>query len=509
MAFTDFCKNVVNLFEPAGELEKGGNVDLTDDGWYTSGGEKISKDKALKYSAVFRAVKLISTSVGKLPLFVYDRLEQGKQKAPSSPAYNILRYKPNDEMTAKIFKQTITAHALLQGSGYAYIFRDNAGRPIELIPLVPDVTYPIRRNGQLYYITSVNGDMMKLLPENVLHVRGLGYNGITSYSLLEYANISFSMGLNGQNYSNKFFENSARPSVILEHPQTFSDEKAITRLRDQWSKLYSGVSNAHKTAILEQGMKAHVLTLSARDSQLIETMKFSIIDVANWFSLPPHKLGDSSRTAYNSLEQENQSFLDEALDDWLVTWEEECRDKLLTEKEKNDDSRLVEFARQALVRADLKGRAEYYAKATAGAPWMTVNEVRNLENANDAGEEYDEIILPANVFGSTEEEEETNSTTTEPENNSDTKPKGTEGAIAAARGALEHVFQKMLTRIRKDFDNYSKRNEVHLFTENFDSKHSEVIKREVEPVAKVVEMLTGETELINKTIKKLMREVQG
>jgi len=489
-----------SLFGSAGELERT-PIDLSDDAWYMSGAGEMSRDEALKYSAVFRAVNLISTSVGKLPLVVYKRVDGGKSKATDSPAYNLLRYKPNIEMTAKIFKQTITGHALLQGSGYAYIFRDGGGRPQEIIPLDPEQTHPVRENGKLFYVTSVSGDMLKLFPENVLHIRGLGYTGITSYSLLEYAQTSFSMGRNSQKFSTKFFENSARPGVILEHPATIS-ESAVKRLRTQWAKLYSGIDNAHKTAVLEEGMKANFMTMNAKDSQLIETMKFSVVDVANWFSLPPHKLGDSSRTAYNSLEQENQSFLDEALDNWLVTWEEECRDKLLTEEEKRNDSHVVEFTRQALVRADLKARAEYYAKATAGAPWMTVNEVRNKENTNEIGNKFSEIILPVNLFSS-------NSTDQVATPSPEGKSKPNNDVAERAENALNHVKKRMLDRIRKDFDNHSKRNELDLFIQNFQTRHGEILKREIEPVAGVIEALGLGENIVDKTIKELLREVQG
>ncbi len=507
MALKDFGINVINLFKPAGKLERP-PIDLNDEGWYSGTSGELDRKTALKFSAVYKAVNLISTSVGKLPLFVFERVDGGKEKFPESPAYNLLRYKPNIEITAKIFKQTIVAHALLQGNGYAYIFRDNAGRPVELINMAPDVTFPLRHNGELFYVTSVNDKQVKLLAENVLHIRGLGYTSTSGYSLLELAADAMTMGLNSQKYTNKFYENGARPSVILEHPSLFNDEAAIDRLKKSWNSLHQGIENAWKTAVLEQGMKANFMNVNAKDAQLIETLEFSLIDIANFFSIPPHKLGDKSRTAYNSIEAENQSFLDDGLDSWLVTYEEECRDKLLTERQKDEDSHLVEFSRQALVRADLKTRAEYYKSATGGAPWLTVNEARSLENLNSKGEEYNEIILPVNLFGEEEEEEETNSD----DSRSDTKPHveiDESEAIKQAREALEHVRGKMLTRIRKDFDKHVKRNETELFTENFEEKHGSIIRREIEPVAKIIEILTGEEDIINRTIEQLMREVKG
>lgn len=364
-------------------------------------GERIDRKAALKYAPVWRAVNLISGDVAKLPLDIYRRDgDDARTRATMHPAYPLLRWSPHPEINAFTFRQTLQAHALLAGNGYAYIERDGAARPLYLLPLCPDDVTVVREAGTLWYIyqSRTTGESRKLRPDQVFHLRGLGYDGLQGYSVITYAANTFGLGIGTRKYGARFFKNAARPSVVLEHPNRMSEE-AAARLRDSWNKLHAGLDNAHKTAVLEEGLKAHPLSISARDAQLLDTMGFAIRDVAAWFGIPPHKLGDTTRTSYSSLEQENQAYLDQALDHWLVTWEYEARDKMLTEAEKRTGEVYPEFNRNALVRADLVTRSNAYRNGLAGAPWMTLNEVRRAENLPPLGPEYDTVKLPANNFG--------------------------------------------------------------------------------------------------------------
>lgn len=363
----------------------------------TATGLKITPKSAMTYAAVWRAVNLISGDVAKLPCFVYARNGEGKSRATKHPAFPLLRHKANGDMTAFTVKQTLIQHALLRGNGYAYIVRDGGAAPLELLPLDPGATYPVRANGVLYYVTTAATEQRRIPATDMFHVKGLGFDGLVGYSVIEYASESLAMGLAAREYGARFYSNGAEAGVLLEHPGKISKD-AAERLRDSWNKMHSGLENKHKTAVLEEGMTANKITLSARDSQLIESRQFEIREVANWFGVPPHKLGDTTRTAFASLEQENQSYLDEALDRWLVNFEEEARDKLLTEEEKRNDSHIVEFERKAMVRANLEARANYYRTAGGGRPWMTVNEIRGTENMNpDDDEDSNQLMVPLNI----------------------------------------------------------------------------------------------------------------
>lgn len=363
----------------------------------TASGVKVSPEKALTYSPLWRGVNLISGDVAKLPCEVFAREGEGKRRATEHPAFVLLRRKPNREMKAYDFKKLMLSNAVIHGNGLAYIDRRGDGTPLELIPLRPGVCNAVRYGGVLFYVVEIGGEFRKLLPENVFHIKGLSPDGLMGYSLIDKAKESLGSGMAARDYGSRFFRNNARPSGLLEHPKNLS-EPAARKLRDSWNEIHAGLNNSHKVAILEEGMKYTAIGINARDSQLLETRQFEVREIANWIGVPPHKLGDSSRTAYNSLEQENQSYLDEALDPWLVAFEEEAYDKLLTEDEKRSDTHTVEFKRQALLRADTAARGEFYNKATGGLPWMTGNEVRGRENLNPM-EGFDTIKLPTNNWG--------------------------------------------------------------------------------------------------------------
>lgn len=356
-----------------------------------SSGVRVNRETALTYSPIYKGVSLIAGDVGKLPMHV-DRIEaRGRIRHVEHPAYALLRWKPNDAMTASQFKETLQGHAILDGNGYAYIWRDGAGRPIELSILAPRQVTPVRYNGVLWYVYQfLDGETRKLPYTDILHIKGFSFDGLVGYNLVHKARESIGWGMAMQTYGSVFFRNNATPRVVLEHPGRMRAE-AATNLRTSWERLHAGLENAHRTAVLEEGMKAQILSISAKDAQLLEGMKFSLVDVANWLKLPPHKVGADITTAYASLEQENQAYLDDCLDLWLVKWEEECWDKLLTEREKRSMALEVRFDRKQLVRANLSERTVFY---TAMMQWgaYSPNDVLMAEGENpqpgDLGDVY-------------------------------------------------------------------------------------------------------------------------
>ena len=381
-------------------------------GGTATSGAQISRASSLKISGVWRSVNLYGNSVGKLPLYVYRRSGIGKVVDDTHPAYLLLRRQPNSEMTAFPFKQTLTAHALLQGNGYAYIRRLGNGDPFELLPLSPEQTFPIRElsagqaqnaaparltsKGKLWYVTSVQGVLTRIDPMNVFHVKGLGYDGLQGYTVFDVARDSLGLAAGQERYAALYFRNSARPSAVLLCPNKVKDETKKNLIAG-WERMCGGEDNMHRTALLELGITVKELSLSAADSQLTEQRKFSLTDIANWFGVPVHKIGGEGRTAYASLEQENQSWLDDGLDPWLVRWEEECWSKLLREEEKTNDTHTVEFLRVALLRANLEARGNYYQKAIQTG-WLSRDEARGAEDMNPIPEgEGSRFYLPLNL----------------------------------------------------------------------------------------------------------------
>jgi len=451
-------------------------------------GESVNLSTSLQYSPVWRATNLISRDVAKLPVLIYKRVGEGKERATDHPAYRLLRRKPNAEMTSFVFRQTMMGHVLLEGNAYAYITRDGAGRPIELIPLMPNETYPVRENGRLWYVTSVGGSLRKLDASSVLHFKGLGYDGLCGYSVIQVAKQSLGLGMAVSKFGRILFKNNARPSVVLEHPGKL-EQSAVQELRQSWERMHQGLDNAHRTAILTNGMKAHILSFNAEDSQFLQTRQFEIREVANWFGVPPHKLGDTTRTAFASLEQENQAYLDEALDGWLVVIEEETYEKLLSEEEKDGDTHVIEFMRQALVRADMTTRFAAYATAINNR-FMSPNEARSRENLNpyDGG---DEFLVPLNVGGpvagdDTEEEEPPEGEESEDQEDQEAERKRRQ----AASEVVTDVVRRMVRRVNVHAARASKNPKPYMdFVSNIDSDHGSVIQEACKPAESAMRSL--------------------
>lgn len=400
-----------------------------------SSGAKVNPSTAMSYAPFYRGVVLIARSVAKIPIQVYRREGPGKERDKEHPAYRLLHQKPNAYQTAFVWKERAQAEVINRGNSYAYIYRDQGGRPIDIVPLVVEKTFPVIEDGALWYVTDVAGKMRKLSAGDVIHLRNLG-DGILGKSVVAYAKESLGIGIAAQTYAAVYYKNGARPSIVLEHPATLTLE-AGNRLRETWPKMHSGLDNFHKFAILEEGMKLNPYSPSNEDSQFLETRGFQVREAANWLGLPPHKLGDTTRTAYASLEQENQSFLDDSLDPWLCLWEGELGDKLLTEEEKEADTHLIEFNRNALARANMGDRFEAYGSALTNG-WMNRDEVRARENLNPIpGGEGQKFMVPLNMGiageGDDEGEEEPAAPPPPPEEDEDDQ----EDEAARAQRALE------------------------------------------------------------------------
>jgi HK97 family phage portal protein len=476
----------------------------------SAAGVRVNRETALGYSPVWRGVNLLSRDVAKLPLLKYVRQGEGKERDKKHPLFRLLRRRPNREMTAFTFKQTLMGHALLEGNGLAYIFRRGDGTPDELIPLLPGTSYPVRVAGKLWYVTEVGGEQRKLLPENVFHVKGLGFDGLSGYRLIDKARESLGLGIAAREYGARYFSNNAEARVVIEHPKHLTPE-AAKRMKDGWDKMHGGLENAHRTAILEEGASAKVISSTARNSQLLETRAFEIREVANWIGVPPHKLGDTTRTAFASLEQENQSYLDDALDPWLVNWEEESYEKLLSEEEKDSDEHVIEFLREALVRANLVDRANYYRTALGGRPWMKQNEVRARENLNpvEGGDDIKDPLNMGDAGGADNQPADNKPPPAKDESKSRRSPAADDdddededaenddpanharAAIAAGRTALIDVLRRMVRRVTTHARRAQRSGNYDAFAaDGASDEHRDVIVEALGPIAGVLQALT-------------------
>jgi len=375
------------------------------DNWLTAiGGEKsnsgvvVNEKTAYSFAPLWRAINLVSSDIAKIPLCVFRRLEGGGQeRATTHPAYKLMKTSAAENLTAFIFKQCVQSAAML-GNGYAYIVRNvSTNLPTSMIVLSPTDTFPVRVNGgKIEYVTTVQGMKTRLKAEEVLHIRGLGFDGLVGHSVLDFARDSLGLGMAAEKFGSTVFKNGARPSVLLEHPKKINAE-AKRNLKESWNKMHQGIDNSHGTAVLEEGMHATILARDNESVQLMQLREFELKMVANWFGIPPHKVGDSTKNSFSSLEQENQSYLQEALDPWMVNWEQECNCKLLTKPQKDRGTHFFEFVRAALVRADINTRFSVYNIALQNGI-MNRDEIRELENLNPipdgAGQDF---LIPMNM----------------------------------------------------------------------------------------------------------------
>jgi HK97 family phage portal protein len=361
-------------------------------------GVTVSPRTALGYPPLWRAINLISGDIAKLPLNVYRRLpDGGKEVDKKHPAYYLLNREASPTRDAMSFKEALAGNAVLRGNGYAAILRDNRGAPAELRIMSPADTYPVVTDGEVWYVSTADGKQFRLPGRDVFHLKGLSADGLVGYDLIDLMRDALGVGMAAQAYGAKFFGNGANASGILMIPHHVSDEK-IRNTISAFDSMISGVNNAHKVGLLQDGVKYQQLSITPDQAQFLETRQYEIrATVANITSCPPHKLGDDSRTSHNSLEAENQSYLDECLDRWLRKIEMEASLKLLSENERRNDTHFIEFNRNALLRMSSQDRANYYAKLQEHGS-LTVNDVLRAENLPTIGEKGDRRYRPGNLL---------------------------------------------------------------------------------------------------------------
>ena len=350
----------------------------------STSGKRVTEQSAMQMTAVYSCVRILSEAVAGLPLHLYKYNDKGgKEKAIEHPLYRILHDEPNPEMTSFIFRETLMTHLLLWGNAYSQIIRNGKGEIVALYPLMPNKMKVDRdENGVLYYEythSSDEADTMKnttvrLSSYDVLHIPGLGFDGLVGYSPIAMAKNAIGMAIACEEYGAKFFANGAAPSGVLEHPGVIKDPQ---RVRDSWQSTYGGTANAHRVAVLEEGMKYTPISISPEQAQFLETRKFQINEIARIFRVPPHMVGDLEKSSFSNIEQQSLEFVKYTLDPWVIRWEQALSRALFTEEEKT--SMFIKFNLEGLLRGDYVSRMNGYATARQNG-WMSANDIRELEN---------------------------------------------------------------------------------------------------------------------------------
>lgn len=350
----------------------------------SAAGKSVNERSAMQMTAVYACVRILSESIAGLPLHMYRYEDDGsKTKAVEHPLYHLLHDEPNPEMTSFIFRETLMSHLLLWGNAYAQIIRNGKGDIIALYPLMPN-RMKVERDakGQLYYeyqtmkedAPTMKGAVYQLYPNEVLHVPGLGFDGLVGYSPIAMAKNAIGLAIAAEEYGSKFYANGAAPSGVLEHPNVLKDP---AKVRDSWNAAFGGSSNAHRVAVLEEGMKYTPISISPNEAQFLETRKFQINEIARIFRVPPHMVGDLEKSSFSNIEQQSLEFVKYTLNPWVCRWEQALQRALLDDDEKG--KYFFRFNVEGLLRGDYQSRMNGYAIARQNG-WMSANDIRELEN---------------------------------------------------------------------------------------------------------------------------------
>ena len=383
----------------------------------STSGKRVNERSAMQMTAVYSCVRILSEAVAGLPLHLYQYTDKSsKEKAVENPLYFLLHDEPNTEMTSFVFRETLMTHLLLWGNAYSQIIRNGKGEVVGLYPLMPDrMTVNRDEKGRLYYEYMVSSDDAKTLkdgtvrlsPYDVLHIPGLGFDGLVGYSPIAMAKNAIGLAIAAEEYGSKFYANGATPSGILEYPGTV---KEPDKVRESWNAGFGGSSNAHKIAVLEEGMKYTPISISPNEAQFLETRKFQINEIARIFRVPPHMVGDLEKSSFSNIEQQSLEFVKYTLEPWLVRWEQAMQRALIPQDDKS--KYFIKFNVDGLLRGDYQSRMQGYATARQNG-WMSANDIRELENldripAEDGGDLYliNGNMMPLSMSGAAYGKEE-------------------------------------------------------------------------------------------------------
>lgn len=358
-------------------------------------GERIHEGNALTVSAVWACVRLISETVGLLSWHLYEQDGDRRRVLADTALDWLIHREPNSEMSSMSFREVLTAQALIYGNGYAEIERDRAGRPLALWPMSADRVQPYREGGALVYrISSPDGKTIEIPSADVFHLHGLGWNGITGYSVVRLARQSMGLGKAAESFGSAFFGNGCNPSISLSHPANLSTE-AQKRLSESIQAQHRGTARSNGVLILEEGMKVEQMTIPPEDAQFLETRKFQTSEIARWFRVPPHKIGDLERATHSNIEHQAIEFVTDTILPWATRWEQECDRKILS---RNQRGRMYSRLNlDTLLRGDMESRSRAYSVGRQWG-WLSADDVRRMEDLDPLPDgQGDLYLVPVNM----------------------------------------------------------------------------------------------------------------
>lgn len=433
----------------------------------THSGIVVNPDKAMALGAYYDGIRIISEDVAKLPFVTYRRLEpRGKERDREHPVYRLLDEAPNPNMSAVAFRETLTAHAIGWGGGFALIRRNGLGEPTELRPVHPSrVRVEMSRSGRVFYMVGQeNNEPLVVRRGNMLHIHGLSPDGVNGYSVARLGAESIGRGLSAAAFSASFFRQGSSPKGTILTNRTFESDEALERLRTQWQNTYAGPNGWNRPVILEAGFEWKPVSIPPEDAQLIETEHFTVLDISRWLRISPHKLGALERATHSNVEEMNIDHVNDTLTPWLRRWEIEAKLKLF----RDDPDHFAEHLVTALLRGNSEQRSKFYRELfNIGA--MSQNDVRELENLNPIGPTGDIYYINAAMVPS--EQAATGAVPAEQRpagrmDGNDNQPRAIAGAhllLTATLKRLQQKERKAVSRLGEKHSGDALRREIGTF----------------------------------------------
>ena len=473
-------------------------------GWVTVGygnesmsGENVSVENAMGVPAVYSCITLLADDTASLPLILYRRLERGKERATEHPYYKLLHDAPNPEMTSFVFRQLMMGHRLAYGNFYGQKIWDGAGVVKEIWPLHPERMSVFREGGvRKYLYRKIDGQERAFRAEDIIHIPGFGFDGLTGYGIIQLAANSIGLAMSAERYGSRVFANDARPSVVLKHPDKLDDD-AYERLLKSWNQSYKGADNAGKAAIIEEGMDVSTISFPPEQTQFIDTQKWGLLQFARFLHIPPHLIGAVEVTTSwgSGIEQQEQGYVNHTLRPLTRSVEQQFNKDLLLDGERDDY--FFEHLFNDLLRGDTASRFTAYASAITNG-WITRNEVREKENLNML-DGLDEPLVPLNMTPATEQDEP--EPDVEPDavdpNADDTQPTDDENTDDTIRAFVLDAAERIVRREVHELNDAAKRwkEKPEKFTawleEFYKSDHAQFIQRTFAPLKRDVNQIIG------------------
>jgi HK97 family phage portal protein len=352
-------------------------------------GETVNVETALNHSVVWACNRIISESIGFIPAILMIEKGDEVNPDPKHPMYNAMKMAPNEEITAQGFTEMLTSHCLLQGNAYAKITRrTGTGSAIQLDPLLPQMVFPDReRDGarRLVYVVKETGVADKTYtvqlgkPHDILHLRGLGWDGMRGYSVITMARQSIGSAIAAERNVARFWAHGGRAPFIVKLLQKFKTKEDGQAFREDLERV---ASDPNKAIITEPNWEYNSANvgMTMKDAQMLESREFSIPEVCRWFSVSPHLVGDLAHATFSNIEHLALDFVKMTLTTWLERWEQEFWRCVLTPQEKAQGY-ILRHNIDELLRGDFKTRMEGYASALQNGH-MSIDEVRAIEKRN-------------------------------------------------------------------------------------------------------------------------------